>query len=68
MRGEGRTDEELADYVLRPFEAEEEETADALVEIGADAVESMLTEGLVVTMNRFNARNVAPIDEEPSEP
>ena len=44
-----------------------EEAAEALVELGADAVESMLAEGLVATMNRFNARRVAPPDEPTNE-
>jgi len=42
----------VADYVLSPFA--EEDDVDAIVAGAADAVESLLSEGLVVTQQRFN--------------
>ena len=48
-RGDRRS---VADYVLAPFEAEER--PDELVSQAADAVESLVKEGLVATQQRFN--------------
>jgi PTH1 family peptidyl-tRNA hydrolase len=48
-RGDRRS---LADYVLSPFEPDEE--AETLVSRAADAVEALLSEGLVTTQQRFN--------------
>ena len=42
----------VADYVLSPFELEDD--VDALVARAADAVESLVTDGLDVTQRRFN--------------
>jgi PTH1 family peptidyl-tRNA hydrolase len=42
----------VADYVLSPFEPEDD--VDALVASAADAVESLVTDGLDVTQRRFN--------------
>jgi len=42
----------VADYVLSPFA--EEDDVDAIVAGAADAVESLLSEGLTVTQQRFN--------------
>jgi PTH1 family peptidyl-tRNA hydrolase len=42
----------VADYVLSPFEPEDD--VDTLVARAADAVESLVTEGLDVTQRRFN--------------
>ena len=42
----------VADYVLSPFEPEDD--AEAIVSRAADAVESLLTDGLVETQQRFN--------------
>ena len=42
----------VADYVLSPFVPEDD--AEAIVSRGADAVESLLPEGLVETQQRFN--------------
>ncbi len=42
----------VADYVLSPFGPEDD--VDAIVSGGADAVESLVAEGLVVTQQRFN--------------
>jgi len=57
MRGEGRDEHELADYALQPFTADEEAIAEALVDLGADAVEALLADGVANAMNRFNGRS-----------
>jgi PTH1 family peptidyl-tRNA hydrolase len=54
VKGERREDTELADYVLEPFAADEEGPAEALVELGVDAVGTLLRDGLAVAMNRYN--------------
>ena len=59
VRGAERDGVDLAQYVLEPFDPEETAAAHALVEVGAEAVESLLVVGLDATMNRFNGRNVA---------
>ncbi|HEX3555545.1 MAG TPA: aminoacyl-tRNA hydrolase [Thermoanaerobaculia bacterium] len=46
--------EELADFVLSPFDAGEREEAEAMVRRAADAVEVWLREGPEVAMTRFN--------------
>jgi PTH1 family peptidyl-tRNA hydrolase len=48
-RGDPRA---VADYVLSSFEADED--ADAIVSRAADAVETLLAEGLTTTQQRFN--------------
>jgi PTH1 family peptidyl-tRNA hydrolase len=48
-RGDPR---DVADYVLSPFAPDED--SEAIVSRSADAVETLLTEGLVVTQQRFN--------------
>jgi peptidyl-tRNA hydrolase, PTH1 family len=42
----------VADYVLSPFDAEDD--VEAIVSRAADAVESLVTDGLVETQQRFN--------------
>jgi peptidyl-tRNA hydrolase, PTH1 family len=48
-RGDPR---DVADYVLSPFEQDED--AEAIVSRAADAVESLLADGLTATQQRFN--------------
>jgi PTH1 family peptidyl-tRNA hydrolase len=48
-RGDAR---DVADYVLAPFEAHEDR--DGIVARAADAVETLMSEGLEVTQQRFN--------------
>ena len=48
-RGDPR---DVADYVLSPFEQDED--AEAIVSRAADAVESLLSDGLTATQQRFN--------------
>lgn len=54
VRGVGREAEELADYVLRPFDPEERDGVEELVRLGAEAVEAVLGVGLAEAMNRYN--------------
>ncbi len=44
-----------ADYVLKPFSSTERRELDLHVNRAADAIESLITEGLETTQNRFNS-------------
>lgn len=55
VRGEGRDEVELADYVLEEFEDEERPIADELVRAGAEAVAAILDGGVTAAMNRYNS-------------
>ena len=59
VRGSGRDDAELADYVLSDFDAKDREVAEDACELAADAVEALLREGLTTAMNRYNGMRVA---------
>jgi PTH1 family peptidyl-tRNA hydrolase len=59
VRGEGRDDMELADYVLEAFDPDEIPVSERLVQTGADAVEALLADGIESAMNRFNGLSVA---------
>ena len=48
----------VADYVLSPFAPDLD--VDALVTRAADAVETLVTEGLEITMTRYNERDPEP--------
>ena len=55
--GDGAHDagiEDLADWVLGPFERDERKALDELLDPMADAVECWLTDGIEKAMNRFN--------------
>lgn len=68
VRGQEREERELSDYVLAPFEPEEEKIADSLVALAADAVDAVLVSGVEIAMNRFNGRDAAaPDSSEPEE-
>jgi PTH1 family peptidyl-tRNA hydrolase len=56
--GVGRPPGEMAseDFVLQPFPREEEEIAAHLVERGAEAVITLLSEGLAAAQNRFHGK------------
>lgn len=58
VRGVGRGEGELADYVLDAFAEDERPTAQALAAAGADAVEAVLREGIASAMNLWNGKNV----------
>lgn len=45
---------EPADFVLAPFDPTDATEVDALIDSAADAVESLVRDGLTPTMNRFN--------------
>jgi PTH1 family peptidyl-tRNA hydrolase len=53
------------DYVLEPFTPSEEADLPALTERAAEAVETILTQGVIAAMNRFNVR---PTETSPSRP
>lgn len=59
VRGDDRGEQELADYVLSPFEVREERVVEAAIDRAADAVESLMRRGLTATMNEFNGGVVA---------
>jgi peptidyl-tRNA hydrolase, PTH1 family len=46
--------DDMADYVLDPFEPEEADAIEALLDPMADAVECWLTDGIDLAMNRYN--------------
>jgi PTH1 family peptidyl-tRNA hydrolase len=60
VAGGERARAELAVYVLGPFEDDEQPIAEELVHLGAEAVETIVDEGLQVAMNSYNARSVEP--------
>jgi len=47
---------DAVDYVLSPFTREEEPLAEEAVEAAADAVETILAEGIDAAMNQYNRR------------
>ena len=53
--GRPRFDEEVADFVLRPFEQDELQKVGDSISRAAQAIACWLSEGLTTTMNRFNA-------------
>jgi PTH1 family peptidyl-tRNA hydrolase len=61
VRGEEVWDD-LAAYVTDPFGAHELEEVDQAIIRAADAVESVITDGLDAAMNRFNRFEVEPED------
>ena len=65
IRGAGRCSE-LEEYVLEEFEENERPVADALVEIGVDASQVAVENGLGEAMNRFNGR-AAFLEKEDSD-
>lgn len=54
VRGAGRDAADLADYVLAEFDQDELPVAARLANLAADAVETLVQEGLAAAMNRFN--------------
>jgi PTH1 family peptidyl-tRNA hydrolase len=67
VRGEDRESSELAEYVLSDFEPEEEAVAERLVDLGAEATEAILKDGLQTAMNGFNGRSVREAEESEAE-
>lgn len=69
VRGPTRGDGDLADYVLRPFERDEQPMADAAVELAAKTVTAVLQSGVTEAMNLYNGRRAgapSPEDDRPS--
>jgi len=50
---------ELAEYVLQPFSADERPAADAMIARAAEAIETLIRDGLPAAMERFNASEPA---------
>ena len=59
LTSQGRTG---ADYLLSRFTRQQNETLDAFIDLAADAAESIIAEGVELSMTRFNGRveTVAP--------
>jgi PTH1 family peptidyl-tRNA hydrolase len=53
LSSQGRTG---ADYLLSRFTRQQNETLDELIDLGADAAESIIAEGVELSMTRFNGR------------
>jgi PTH1 family peptidyl-tRNA hydrolase len=49
-----------ADYVLANFTPAEEPSVETMLDSAADAVESVVREGVTATMNRFNRTRPEP--------
>jgi PTH1 family peptidyl-tRNA hydrolase len=52
--GVGRSGRGLRGHVLATFGGDERDVADEMIQVGADAAELWLRDGLAATMNRFN--------------
>ena len=61
VKGTLREESDLADYVLRPFEPEERAVVSAMIDLGAEAVDAVLSTGVEAAMNAFNGRSAAPV-------
>ena len=48
---------DLAEYVLRPFDADEREAAEAMIARAAEAVETAVRDGVDAAMARFNGKD-----------
>jgi len=60
VKGEGREESDLADYVLRPFAPEEIPVVAPMIDLGAEAVDAVLASGVEAAMNAFNGRSASP--------
>jgi PTH1 family peptidyl-tRNA hydrolase len=67
VRGAGRAQAELADYVLEPFDPDERPVAARLVELAAEVVEAVVRDGVQRGMNEYNSRFVAAAEAEPCD-
>lgn len=70
VRGAGRDECDLADYVLEPFDPDEEPVVQRLVERGTLAVRGVLESGVRAAMNLHNRPDIgeAPGPEEANDP
>jgi PTH1 family peptidyl-tRNA hydrolase len=53
-----------ADYLLSGFSRRQNETLDAFIDLAADAAESVIAEGVALSMTRFNRRAQSSTQEE----
>jgi peptidyl-tRNA hydrolase, PTH1 family len=53
-----------ADYLLSRFSRQQSETLDEFIDLGADATESIIAEGVAKSMTRFNGRAPGSTTEE----
>jgi len=60
VRGEGRAQRPLAEYVLDRFTEEETPRAGDLVATAVESIREMERNGFEIAMNRYNARSAAP--------
>jgi PTH1 family peptidyl-tRNA hydrolase len=60
VKGEGREESDLADYVLRSFDPGERAIVEPMLDLGVEAVDAVLEVGLAAAMNLFNGRSAAP--------
>lgn len=67
VRGEGRDERDLADYVLDAFLESELPVAEELADLGADAVEEVIESGLETAMNRYNGRRAGSMEMDDRE-
>ncbi len=66
VKGAGRNETDLADYLLSPFEENEQQTVAALLSLATRAVEAVVDEGVETAMNRFN--RLGRVDHPANEP
>lgn len=59
VRGPGRDEGELADYVLSEFSDVDRPVAEEACDLAADAVEFLLEDGVTAAMNRYNGMRIA---------
>ena len=64
--GPDRPRADLADYVLSEFGPDESERVEDAIRGAADAVEEILSDGVVWAMNRWNGRVLSPIADGPN--
>ena len=58
---------DLADYVLGHFPADELKTVRESLESAADAVESILADGVDIAMNKYNIKPSGPKEQKKKE-
>lgn len=65
VKGAGREESDLADYVLRSFDPEERAVVEPMIALGVEAVEAAVSRGMGEAMNLFNGKSAAPEDASP---
>ena len=59
-------DWDLADHVLSRFDEVDRKAVDEALDLAADAVEMIVTEGIDAAMNRYNKKKTSPKEEKPA--